>query len=413
MKKLLFFVIIITIFSFGCGKPKVTYDLDGGFFPEEETLDINGLPIPEKEGFLFLGWLDGDTLVSSLNKRKYDLKAMWTSAFDYELIKDDEILTQNEEIYYVYFMRDGCSWCEKTKDDVIRYQNKMKLSQYEKNEKLYVVNLQTSSYSSPILRTNDETDNGFYLDNIEKWSDIYIPSTPALLEMREENGERNVKLIASGSTTIREALFKSLDKDGDYSKKLDLYKITYDLDGGTLDYTEVEFNKYSNVLLPIPKKEGYCFGGWFENAEVVNKIELRNYNLQAKWVELEDIKVICENDIFSQKKDSYIYFVRENDIKEDTNEVIKIYNAIASAGKNLVLYLVYLEDCEVVYRGYTVDGEFTYKIDGVTDINDLYINNRTILIKIENGIAKYILSGNKALKEFLEEEAGVAFSSLK
>ena len=360
-----------------------------------------------------MGWLDGDTLVSSLNKRKYDLKAMWTSAFDYELIKDDEILTQNEEIYYVYFMRDGCSWCEKTKDDVIRYQNKMKLSQYEKNEKLYVVNLQTSSYSSPILRTNDETDNGFYLDNIKKWNDIYIPSTPALLEMREENGERHVKLIASGSTTIREALFKSLDKDVDYSKKLDLYKISYDLDGGTLDYTEVEFNKYSNVLLPIPKKEGYCFGGWFENSEVVNKIELRNYNLQAKWVELEDIKIISENDIFSQKKDSYIYFVRENDIKEDTNEVIKIYNAIASAGKNLVLYLVYLEDCEVVYRGYTVDGEFTYKIDGVTDINDLYINNRTILIKIEKGIAKYILSGNKALKEFLEEEAGVAFSSLK
>ena len=412
MKKLLFFVIFITIFIIGCS-PKVNYDLDGGFFPEEETLDINGLPIPEKEGYTFLGWLDGETLVSSLNKRKYDLKAMWVSEFDYELIEDKEILNQNEEIYYVYFMRDGCTWCEKTKDDVIRYQKKMELLQYAKNEKLYVVNLQTSSYSSPILRTNDETENGFYLDNLSSWKDIYIPSTPALLEIREENNSRVVKLIASGSTTIKEALFKSLDKEEDYSKTLNLYTIRYDLDGGTLDYTEVEFNKYTNVLLPIPKKDGYCFGGWFENDEVVNKIDLRNYNLKAKWVELEDIKVISEVDIFKQEEDCYIYFVREMDIKEDTSEIIKIYNAIASAGRNQVLYLVYLEDCEIIYRGYTVDGEFQYKIDGVTDINDLYINNRTILIKIEKGIAKYILSGNKALKEYLEEEAGVAFSSLK
>ena len=411
MKRLLIFIMFLFCFTlFGCEKKyDVTYDLNGGTYDEENTKDIFGLPIPKKDGYTFVGWQDNNQFIDVINK-DLNLTAKWVDIFDYEYIKDEEILTQDEVTYYVYLMRDGCSWCEKTKDDILRYQYKQKLDQYNKIERLYVINLQTEKYNSPILRTY-ENEDGFYLDTNE-WSELYIPSTPTLLEISEKNDERTIRLIANGSTDIKKSLANSLISDVDYRKTLTKYEINFDLDG-ELSITTKTFNRYQNVLLPIPKKEGFCFGGWYEDNELISKIELRNYNLKAHWVEIKDVLVIDEKDIFNQEKDIYIYFLKEKDIDNDTNEVIKIYNAIANENNLPLIYYVYLDNCEVIYRGYNEDDTFTHHIDGVSEIDDLYILKRKTFVKITDGIAKYILVENKELKNYLEKEISVDFSDLK
>lgn len=412
MKKLI--ITLVFLFSFiiiGCKKEyNVTYDLNGGYFDEDNTKDILGLPIPKKDDYIFVGWQNNDKYVDVINQ-DLELVAKWEDVFDYEYIKDEDILIQNEERYYVYLMRDGCTWCDKTKEDILRYQYKQKQDQYNKIERLYVINLQTKEYNSPILRTY-ENEDGFYLD-VSKWNDLYIPSTPTLLEIGVNNESRTIKLIANGSTDIKRALANSLISDSDYTKQLPTYEIEYDLDGGELDITKTVFNRYQNVLLPIPKKEGYCFGGWYDGDNLISKVELRNYNLKARWVEIKDVVVLDEKDIFNQKEDIYIYFLKEKDIDLDTNEAIKIYNAIASVNNLPLIHYVYLDDCDVIYRGYSENGEFTYHVDGVSTVDELYINKRKTLIKITDGVASYILVENKELKNYFENEVSVNFSDLK
>ena len=412
MKKLIIvFIIFLCFILIGCQKEyNVTYDLNGGYYDEDNTKDIFGLPIPKKDDYIFIGWQNEGKYINVIDK-DLNLVAKWEAKFDYEYINDEEILTQNEETYYVYLMRDGCSWCEKTKEDILRYQYKQKEDQYSKIERLYVINLQTQGYTSPILRTY-ENEDGFYLV-VEIWNDLYIPSTPTLLEISEENGKRTIKLIANGSTDIKNALSRSLISEIDYSKSLLTYEINYDTDGGELETYQTIFNQYQNVLLPIPKKEGFCFSGWYEGDELINKVESRNYNLKAHWVEMKDVVVLEEKDIYNGEKDIYIYFLKEKDIDDDTNEVIKIYNAIASANNLPLIYYVFLDKCEIIYRGYYESDVITYHIDGVTTIDDLYILKRKTLIKITNGVSSYILDENKELKNYFENETGINFSDSK
>ncbi|MBO4666771.1 MAG: InlB B-repeat-containing protein [Bacilli bacterium] len=62
-------------------KYNITYDLDGGAasnmiteFTDSTTVT---LPTPTKEGYKFLGWYDGETLITSLENKDYNLKAKW------------------------------------------------------------------------------------------------------------------------------------------------------------------------------------------------------------------------------------------------------------------------------------------------------------------------------------------------
>ena len=66
--------------------------------------------------------------------------------------------------------------------------------------------------------------------------------------------------------------------------KVIIYTITYNLAGGVCNNLPTEFNKTNMINLPTPTKEGYTFLGWYdENDNLVNTVELKNYNLKAKW----------------------------------------------------------------------------------------------------------------------------------
>ena len=408
MKKIIILLIVLlSLFLLSCGKEyHIEYNLDGGYlesaintFKNPEDLE---LPIPTKEGYFFIGWQDGEKFIEKLEKKDYSLKAFWVESIDYEFIDDVKIFEQNELDYYVYLMRDGCSWCEKIKDDVIRYQYKTSI--YNNIKKIYIINLQNSSRSSIILRTyGEESDDndGFFVDGVEKWNDLYIPSTPTLIEIKDVEGKRTSELIASGATIIKNKLYSSLIDENDYSKTIDIFKITYDLDGGTCDELIDTFNQWTTIYLPVPQKEGYNFSGWANNGEYIKEIDMQDYNLVANWVEIEDIETLEENDIFSKDGSYYIYFLKEQDDNQRMLEVISKYNALSKNYGVPPIYIVDLEQCKVIYRVYNSE-ENTYFVDGAKSIDEMYVSRKKSLIIIDNKEAKFIGDTYKSIAEYLE-----------
>lgn len=408
MKKILFVCLTFTLLMISCKsnrQPIVSYDLDGGYFEEPADFSDDILPMPQKEGYIFIGWLHNNEIIESLENKEYYLKALWSENKEYNYIQDSDLFLQDEMDYYVYLMRDGCSWCEKIKEDVLRYQYKTTLN--NKLKKIYVVNLQTSKYNSPILRTYEQSEDGFFINESYNWEELYIPSTPTLLEVKESNDTRKAFLVASGATVIKNNLISSAKDSNDYSSITSTYEITYDFDGGSCDSVVTKYNKWQKVLLPIPQKEGYYFSGWMENGEFVTDIQNKNYSLTAKWTEGSNIEEIKEEDIFKQDNPYYIYFLKGSDDNSSIIDFIKSYNAIADYYQTNPIYIVDLEKCDTIYRAY-VGSDTTYNIDGVSNIDDLYISQRKTLIYIDE-VARYIAGTNKAIISYFEELTGLDF----
>ena len=73
------------------------------------------------------------------------------------------------------------------------------------------------------------------------------------------------------------------------NKAEDVYKITFDVNGGNpLDKSVITFKKGEKVELPTPTKEGFIFLGWFVGEEQVTTIKNKNYDLVAKWEDLNN-----------------------------------------------------------------------------------------------------------------------------
>lgn len=408
----LLFILCVCAVLLSCKKNiNITYELNGGVMTDE-TIKIGSgetLAKPEKEGCLFVGWLDDDKIVESLDKKEYTLKAMWVENPEYDYIDDEDIFMQDELVYYVYLMRNGCSWCEKIKEDVLRYQYKTKLN--DKLEKIYVVNLQNEKKSSLILRTyNNEVDDGFMVKGVHKWDDLYIPSTPTLLEIRESNDSRDVRLVANGATLIKEALLNTLYRNEDMSQTTDIYTITYDLDGGTCNNLISKFNKWQKITLPMPQKEGFYFGGWVENDTYVKLIDNKNHSIKATWVEDASLESLDEKDIFSLDGTYYIYFLKVSDDNSEALNDLKQYNALSSYYETGRVYYVDLEKCEVIYRAYVGEDGTTYKADGASSIDELYISKKKSMIMIDNHKASFVADSYKEIKEYLEDLLNVSLS---
>ena len=72
------------------------------------------------------------------------------------------------------------------------------------------------------------------------------------------------------------------------------YTISYSLNGGKLDGTEVKsFTDPSTVVLPTPVRPGYEFMGWTEDGKEVTTLEKKNYSLKAQW-EMADVEMTYE-----------------------------------------------------------------------------------------------------------------------
>lgn len=123
-------------------------------------------------------------------------------------IGDQYIFTMEEEHYYVYFYKDGCSSCELTTPTVLEYAQRGDI-------KVYAVNLhpegedQSRIFRKFTLGNSNQGENGdFYVNGVSSWSMLYIASSPALIEVKtvqkDETTEKKAYFVASGKEAINQ-----------------------------------------------------------------------------------------------------------------------------------------------------------------------------------------------------------------
>ena len=156
--------------------------------------------------------------------------------------------------------------------------------------------------------------------------------------------------------------------------EINTYKIEFNSNGGN-NINDLEFTiETLDVVLPSPINNGYEFLGWYENDNLITKIELKNYNLTAKWVlkETEGLEYKLSSD-----KSYYIVTGIGNAID---NEIIipKLYNNLPvkeigeSAFYNCTsLTSIYIQDSvtsigESAFRGCTSLTSITIPFVGAT-----------------------------------------------
>lgn len=415
MKKVnIIFLLLILLFLFSCNKKEeytITYELNGGYLEKEINSFKKGekieLPIPAKENFIFAGWKENDVFVEEIENKDYTLSAIWIEIEDYVYINDRDIFSQDELDYYVFVMRDGCSWCEKIKNDILRYLYLTNEEQYSNVKKLYVINLRIQGNKSTIFRSYPDSENGFYVEGAKTWDELYLPATPALLEIVENNEERSAYLIENGATAIKNKLNSSLIDKNDYSAKIATYHLAYELNGGTYENPQETFNRWTDVKLSIPTKDNSVFIGWYENDNLVTSFEKRDYHLEARWKEIKETEYLEEKDIFSIDGDYYIYFIKSTDDNSELIDILNRYNTNAEIYNKKPLYLIDLVNCNIIYRHYS-ESDDGNNIDGVNDIYNMYINQRKTLILISDKKATFLSSGNKDTYVILENELGIS-----
>ena len=86
MKKvyLFLFIMFVGLVFVACDTDKkytITYDLDGGtcegLISEYQSGFEVVLPEPTREGYIFLGWYNGDTKVEKVSRGDFNLVAKW------------------------------------------------------------------------------------------------------------------------------------------------------------------------------------------------------------------------------------------------------------------------------------------------------------------------------------------------
>lgn len=139
-------------------------------------------------------------------------------------LTQQQIYTQKEDRYYVFFYRENCSGCEEVKPYVLKYVKQAKKN--SKARKIYGFNL-SDEKNKLIYRTNPDKEHGqgsyinssgetvkgiFFVDEVQKWDDLYIGTTPSLISVRVIDGVKKSYFICSGHAKIIDTLNSELNK---------------------------------------------------------------------------------------------------------------------------------------------------------------------------------------------------------
>ena len=83
-----------------------------------------------------------------------------------------------------------------------------------------------------------------------------------------------------------------------------VYIILFDSNGGS-EVANLEYSiDLDEIELPTPTREGYKFIGWYENDKIINEVEYKNYNLVAKWEEIDKVNI----DVYEENGYKYVNF---------------------------------------------------------------------------------------------------------
>ena len=334
-------------------KYNITYILNDGIFNEdvinqyEENVGLDILPVPEKEGYEFVGWYLEDkhvTSIDSTTNKDITLVAKWNKLIKYYNI--------------TYILNDGIF-----NEDVI--------NQYEENVGLDIL---------PIPSKEGYEFDGWYLED---------------------------KLVTSIDSTTN----KDITLVAKWNEVNKYYSITYVLNGGSFTEEVVKEYKSGVGLeiLPIPVKEGYNFLGWFLNDNQISKIEPdynKNIYLSARWE-----KIITESTKEAEKIikliDSLPYKVTYTD-KEKINEVKVLYDQLDESTKVLVTNIDVLnEKIEFINEIENNTSEITYILGDDISLSkdELFTNffaDFYLYIKSYHGTSYLETQGIKNIDDFLK-----------
>lgn len=133
--------------------------------------------------------------------------------------------------------------------------------------------------------------------SVDESKELHLPNDVTVTVPENEVIEFNngtVKGLKEGEVVITLVLVSDEKVTMDILIKVvvNVYTITYDLNGGSCEDLVESFKDLKEASLKTPTKEGFAFDGWYEGDKLVSSItELRNYNLKAKWVEAKPTEV--------------------------------------------------------------------------------------------------------------------------
>ncbi len=216
----------------------VTFDADGGSNVDSiEVLDGNSidvLPIPEKDGYKFVGWYNEDNYFDSTSVVTSDitLTARWEKIE--ETVKEEDNSGKVEvKKYTVKFNSNGGT----------------------------TVSSQTVTEGNKVSKPTNPTRNGYTFAGWTLNGSVYDFNTIVT---------KNITLVAKWTENVKAK-----------------YTVTFDSQGGTTvsSQTVTEGNKVSKPTNPT--RSGYTFAGWTLNGSAYdfNTIVTKNITLVAKWTE--------------------------------------------------------------------------------------------------------------------------------
>ena len=295
---------IISIFCFlflllnivGCTKKyTVTFkDYDGSLLKEvivRKGNDAEAPKDPSRDGYLFTGWSESYTdikdnkiIVAQYEKVKEEIKKYTVSFVTNSdtLIEEQYVEKGDRIIEPIKPIKDGYTfdgwYIGDEKWSFVGYsviknitlEAKWQLNTYNIT---YDLNGGTLSESNPTTYTVEDE---FTLNKPEKENYTFVGWTSNKIK----NPVLNLKICNEISDKYFVANYEP-----------NMYTIKFDTNGGN-KIKDIKFPFYeTNIGLPIPTKEGHKFLGWYENEQLVDSIDSRNYNLVAKWISQNELNV--------------------------------------------------------------------------------------------------------------------------
>lgn len=188
------------------------------------------------------------------------------------------------------------------------------------------------------------------------------------------------------------------------------YTVTFDLQGGTLEDTTMEFSVGDLYQMPIPTKEGFAFDNWYYNGEA--------FPPTGEWTIEEDITLVArweyrdENGIVYEKVDGGFAVVNYKGIATDkiyvpkTHQDIPVVAIKGDAFKSLSHYLSG-SNTVIVYAPYTVvsiedgaDFHENLEISRYTETDEIGL----VYYEKENGVSIVNYLGNYKKDIVIPEE---------
>ena len=283
---------------------KINYNLDGGecdelvntFKDNEEIV----LPSPTKEGYTFIGWYEETSLgfdkVDKLSNRDYYLIAKWKKVINKYNITFYFGLDYDSNDIYTEIIQVNENECAFAPDEIeFKYYNlagwyteKEFINEYDFNNEITQDIILFAKYEKVINKYNITFNFGLDYDS----NDIYTE----IIQVNENEcafapDEIEIKYYDLAGWYTEKEFINEYDFNNEITQDIILFAkyernqfvITFDADDGIMDSYFLEFDLNEEIVLPVPRKDGFEFLGWFDNDNKIEKITNKDYNLKAKW----------------------------------------------------------------------------------------------------------------------------------